>query len=121
MPPKLTPEIITAAIEGFESQKRRIDDQIAELRVLLSGGPAESAATPEAPTMKRREWRVQRLGGIVVAGLACCSEMIGTTQVSHCDERSFFAGECLTESNDGYSNGKSRAHTATEGRCGPVE
>jgi hypothetical protein len=53
---KLTAEIITAAIEGFESQKRRIDDQITELRLLLPGGPAESAATPEAPTRKRKKF-----------------------------------------------------------------
>lgn len=54
--PKLTNEIITAAIEGFESQKRRIDDQITELRLLLPGGAAESAATPEAPTRKRKKF-----------------------------------------------------------------
>ena len=53
---KLTPEIITAAIEGFESQKRRIDDQIAELRALLPGGSAERAAIPEAPTRKRKKF-----------------------------------------------------------------
>lgn len=52
--PKLTAEIITAAIEGFESQKRRIDGQIAELRAMLPGGPAESAATPELPTRRRK-------------------------------------------------------------------
>lgn len=51
---KLTAEIITAAIEGFESQQRRIDTQIAELRAMLPGGPAETAATPEAPIRKRR-------------------------------------------------------------------
>ena len=57
MPPqKLTPEIITAAIEGFESQKRRIDGQIAELRAMLPGGSAETAATPEAPTRKPRKF-----------------------------------------------------------------
>src|ERR1035441_5210823 len=32
---KLTAEILNAAIEGFESQKRRIDVQIAELRQML--------------------------------------------------------------------------------------
>jgi len=53
---KLTDEIITAAIEGFESRKRRIDAQIAGLRVLLTGGPAETAATPEAPTRQRRKF-----------------------------------------------------------------
>ena len=55
MPQKLTAEIIHAAIEGFESQKRRIDAQIDELRQLLKGdraaalifrlGCADSAAT----------------------------------------------------------------------------
>jgi len=45
--PKLTNEIISAAILGFEGQKRQIDDQIAELRAMLSGVPAETAATPE--------------------------------------------------------------------------
>jgi hypothetical protein len=42
----LTPGIITAAIDGFESQRRRIDNQIAELRAMLSGGPNQT--TPEA-------------------------------------------------------------------------
>jgi len=53
--PKLTNEIITAAIEGFEAQKTRIDGQIAELRALLTGGPAESAAAPEATKHRRRK------------------------------------------------------------------
>ena len=53
---KLTPEIITAAILGFEEQKRHIDSKIAELRAMLPGGPAETAATPDAPTRKRRKF-----------------------------------------------------------------
>src|SRR5450759_5116114 len=53
---RLTPEIITAAILGFEEQKRHIDSKIAELRAMLSGGPAETAMTPEAPTRKRRKF-----------------------------------------------------------------
>src|SRR5438128_1697010 len=54
MPPKLTNEIIDAAILGFEAQKARIDDQIAELRALLSVGATEAASTPEGkpPTRK---------------------------------------------------------------------
>ena len=52
---KLTPEIITAAVEGFEQQKRRIDAQIAELRAMLEGGPTETAAAPEVPKGKRRK------------------------------------------------------------------
>jgi|ERR1035441_8563569 hypothetical protein len=56
MPTKLTNEIINAALLGFEAQKRHIDTQIAELKIILSGGPAESAATPEAPTRKRKKF-----------------------------------------------------------------
>jgi len=48
--PKLTNQIVTAAILGFEHHQRQIDSKIAELRALLSSGPAEPAATPEAPT-----------------------------------------------------------------------
>jgi hypothetical protein len=52
---KLTVEILTAAIEGFEAQTRRIDEQIAEVRQMLNGGRTDSAATPEAPKGKRRK------------------------------------------------------------------
>ena len=54
MPPKLTAEIINAAIEGFETQKRRIDSQIDEVRQLLNPvgtGAAPASATP-APKRK---------------------------------------------------------------------
>ena len=53
--PKLTNEIIAAAIEGFEAQKTRIDGRIAELRALLTGGSAESTAAPESPKHRRRK------------------------------------------------------------------
>ena len=53
---KLTNEIIIAAITGFESQKTKIDDQIAELRAMLPGGTTQTAATPEAPTGKRKKF-----------------------------------------------------------------
>src|ERR1035437_554024 len=52
---KLTPEIITAAVEGFEQQKLRIDAQIAELRAMLPGGPTATAAAPGGPKGKRRK------------------------------------------------------------------
>jgi hypothetical protein len=53
MPPKLTNEIIDAAIEGFEAQKRRIDDQISELRAMRPGSPAQSvSATTKQPRRK---------------------------------------------------------------------
>jgi hypothetical protein len=59
MPPKLTNEIITAAIEGYESQKTRIDQQITELRSLLTGGPVANAAKPEDATPKRRKFSAE--------------------------------------------------------------
>jgi len=56
MPTKLTNEIITAAIAGYESQKTRIDQQIAELRSLLTGGPAKTAATADGTSPKRKKF-----------------------------------------------------------------
>jgi len=55
MPKQLTPEIIAAAIAGFEQQKIHIDAQIAELRAMLSGGLSEPAVRPEAPTKGKRK------------------------------------------------------------------
>ena len=51
----LSPQIINAAILGFEEQKRHIDTQLAELRAMLPGGPAEPAAAPEVLKGKRRK------------------------------------------------------------------
>lgn len=59
MPQTLTPEIIIAAIAGFEAQKIHLDSQIADLRGLLNGDRNESAATPsetEAPIRKRKKF-----------------------------------------------------------------
>ena len=58
MPTNLTPQIINAAIVGFEQEKLRIDTQIADLRAMLNGGPAKPtpAATPEVSTIKRRKF-----------------------------------------------------------------
>ena len=50
---QLTQGIIDAAIQGFESQKRRIDEQIAELRALSNGhAPKTESSTP--PRMKKK-------------------------------------------------------------------
>jgi len=55
MPQKLTPEIIIAAIAGFEAQKDKLDSRIAEIRSMLDGGRSEPAATTE--TVKPRKKR----------------------------------------------------------------
>jgi hypothetical protein len=52
---KLTNEIITAAMLGFEEQKRHIDARIAELRAIQTGASAGTAVAPEAPKTKRRK------------------------------------------------------------------
>lgn len=54
MPQKLTPEFIAAAIDGFQEQKKRIDDQIAELRQMLGASSGDEGAAPPRPTTKRR-------------------------------------------------------------------
>jgi hypothetical protein len=58
MSKNLTPKIIAAAIEGFESQKKRLDAQIAELREMLKGSLTESTAAPLE--RKRRRIRAAR-------------------------------------------------------------
>jgi len=58
MPTKLSNEVIIAAIKGFESQKEQVDTQIAELRQLQNGNRAESAATSQVRTRKRRKFSV---------------------------------------------------------------
>jgi hypothetical protein len=55
MPTKLDKEVLAAAIEGFEAQKKHIDTQIAEIRQILGGGSAETAAATPGPGRKRRK------------------------------------------------------------------
>jgi hypothetical protein len=54
MPAKLTNTVIEAAIDGFEAQKRALDTQIAELRAMLSGEPAEAAAITPTGRPRRK-------------------------------------------------------------------
>jgi hypothetical protein len=52
--PKLTADILSAALVGFEAQKNRIDARIAEIRQMLGGGGTKRAAQSDAATPKRR-------------------------------------------------------------------
>jgi hypothetical protein len=54
---KLSPEIITAAIRGFEADKQRIDNRIAELRSMLEGGRSEAVAAAPPDTGERKRKR----------------------------------------------------------------
>jgi len=48
--------ILEAALAGLETQKRRIDAQIAEVRAMLFSHPGQSATTPEAAPRQRRKF-----------------------------------------------------------------
>jgi hypothetical protein len=67
MPKQLTPEIISAAIDGFEQQQLRIDIQIAELRAMLPGGSTQTAGTSEVPTGKRKRRKMSAAGRKAIA------------------------------------------------------
>jgi hypothetical protein len=53
---KLTAEIITAAIQGFEIQKASIDAKIAELRAMLPGAAVGNDTATETSGRKRRKF-----------------------------------------------------------------
>ena len=53
MPTKLTLQILSAAIVGFEQQKKRLDAEIAELRQMLNPVSTNGAA-PQATRPKRK-------------------------------------------------------------------
>jgi hypothetical protein len=52
---QLTAEILSAAIEGFEARKLRIDEQIAQVRQLQNGHQPVAASTPEPQKQLRRK------------------------------------------------------------------
>jgi len=76
---KLTPEIINAAIFGFESQKTKIDAQIAELRAMLPGSSAQTA-TPEPTKRKRRKMSAAGRKAIAEAQRKRWAESKGTAE-----------------------------------------
>lgn len=82
MPTKLNHEILAVAIEGYESQKAGIDQKIAELRAMLDGGPAAPAATPEAPTRKRRKFSAASRRKMAVAQKARWAKIKGESEPS---------------------------------------
>src|SRR6266571_3287302 len=54
MPQKLTPEIIIAAIAGFEAQKDKLDSRIAEIRSMLDGGRTQATAPTETGRPRKK-------------------------------------------------------------------
>jgi hypothetical protein len=82
MPTKLSNEIITAAILGFEEQKTHIDGKIAELRAVLSGGSPEPAATPEPATRKRKRFSAASRRKMAMAQKARWAKIKGESEPS---------------------------------------
>jgi hypothetical protein len=80
MPTKLTNEIINAAIEGFEVQKRRIDEQIGELRAMLYGVHAKSAETPEPLPRTRKKFSAAARRKMAVAQKERWAKIKGDSQ-----------------------------------------
>jgi hypothetical protein len=60
MPIKLTPEILTAALAGYEEQKNRIDGQIAGLRQLLGSSATDGAASETAKPRRKMSAAARR-------------------------------------------------------------
>ncbi|MGA3238714.1 MAG: hypothetical protein ABSG03_20745 [Bryobacteraceae bacterium] len=82
MPPKLSTEVLTAAIEGFEEKKRHLDSKINELRAILSGSPAKATATPEAPTGKRKKFSAASRRKMALAQKARWAKIKGESKPS---------------------------------------
>jgi len=81
MPQKLSPQIISAAIAGFEQQKVQIDTQIAELRAMLSGDSVESSvAAPEATPSTRKKFSAAARKKMAVAQKARWAKIRGESE-----------------------------------------
>ena len=82
MPTKLSTEILNAAIDGFEEQKKHLDAQIAELRQMLTPASTDGAAPEPTPAKRnmsaaarrriaaaqRKRWAALKKGSGVKAG-----------------------------------------------------
>jgi len=82
MPPKLSTELLTAALTGFEEKKRRLDSKINELRAILSGSPAKATATPEAPTGTRKKFSAASRRKMALAQKARWAKIRGESEPS---------------------------------------
>ena len=76
----ISKSIIEAAIVGFEQQKAQIDDQIAELRAMLSGGPVESTAAGTAAPKTRKKFSAAVRRKMALAQQARWAKIRGTAE-----------------------------------------
>jgi hypothetical protein len=80
MSKNLTPDIIAAAIDGFEAQKLRIDGQIAELRAMLNGGTSTVVATAEIATSGRKRFTAASRRKMALAQKARWAKLRGESE-----------------------------------------
>jgi hypothetical protein len=79
MPTKRTLEILSAAIVGFERQKKRLDAEIAELRQMLSPASTRGAlAEPTKPGRKLSAAARRRIGAAQKKRWAKARQKAGT-------------------------------------------
>src|SRR5580704_16784771 len=91
MPPQLTEEIVSAAIDGLEEKRRRLDEQIGELRAMLPGVRKDSYApaddTAEAGPRKRKAFSAAARRKMALAQKARWARIkgeAGTSQNDRC-------------------------------------
>jgi hypothetical protein len=77
-----TAEIINAAIAGFEQQKDRIAQQIADLRAMLPGGRIEAAITVNGSPRKRRTMSAAGKRAIAEAQRKRCAAIKGQSKTT---------------------------------------
>ena len=82
MPLNLTPEIINAAIDGLEEKRRKLDEQIAELRTMLPGsrrssGPADNT---ESGPRKRKKFSAESRRKMALAQKARWAKLKGESE-----------------------------------------
>jgi hypothetical protein len=78
--PQLNESIIQAAIQGFEAQKMRLDQQIAELRALLPSSTASTIAAEGAP--KKRHFSPEAIARMRASQQARWARVRGESQPS---------------------------------------
>ena len=85
-PPSLSPQILTVALAGLEEHRRRIEEQIAEVRALMGRrGPGRPPATAQAPTpasVSRTRKRKRKLSAEGRAHYRGHEEALGDVQKS---------------------------------------
>ena len=119
---KLNRAVIEAAIVGFQHQKTEIDNQIAELRSMLTG--SAETVTPEATPGKRKKFSAAARKRMALAQKARWAKIKGGTRIGSASPRTT---ESETETFSGSTgkagceSGESTTSKSSEGEIGGNE